>query len=339
MKTIHRWTDQDHRFVREHYREENRDHLTLEALAAALDTTPLAVRGEVIKLRLCKTTRRWSDKDLAFLNDYVGIMSDEQLARHFDRTPNAIHLALVRRLTGINHKTNIYTARSLARLFGIGCSKTIVAWHSKDFLKGKRSPVHCGKTFMWGFLYEDIVKCLRRRPWLVSIDRMEESYFRSIVQEQWDKNPWYSCREAAPLLGIKDHNAVQRYIRSGWLPAVRKPSGGTWEWIIRKRAIDAFLEDDPRSEHRRKAFDKSRRNQRRKFLTRRTYWAKKMATAVMRGRGVRVNRCPIGRQVCHLVCHFRNEDKCHYQGPIGRTLSRAKREKKGGNAENKRPFC
>jgi len=328
MKTIHRWTDQDKDFLREHYCGENRNHLTLEALAAALDITPIAVRGVVINLRLCKTAKRWSGKDLAFLNDNVGIMSDDALARHFGRTRNSIKLAMKRRLHNCNHKTNFYTARDIARLFGIGCSKTIVAWRSKGFLKGERSPVHCGKTFMWGFLYEDIVKCLRRRPWLVEIKRMEESYFRSIVQEEWNKNPWYNCEQAAPLLGVKDHNAVKRYIHRRWLPAVRKPAGGTWEWIIRKTAVDAFLKDDPRSDHRRQAYAKSRRNHGRKFLISRTYWAKRMVTAPMRGRGVRVNRCPIGREVCHLVCHFRNEDKCHYQGPIGRTLSRAKRKKK-----------
>jgi len=270
---------------------------------------------------LVKTTKRWSDEELAFLNDNIGLLSDEQLCRHFKRTPNAIKLAAKRRLNGVNHKTNFYTGRDLARLFGIACSKTIVAWHSKGFLKGKRSPVHCGKTLMWGFLYEDIVECLRRRPWLVSIKRIERSFFRTIVLEEWDKNPWYTCDQAAPLFGLKDDNAVKRYLRRGWLPAERKPSGGTWQWVIRKKDIDLFLENDPRPEHRRQEYAKSKRNFWRKFHIKRTYWAKKMATIPMSGEGVRVNRCPIGREVCHFACYFRKEDKCHFGGPRGRELA------------------
>ncbi|MDP2730280.1 MAG: hypothetical protein Q8O55_07350 [Dehalococcoidales bacterium] len=93
------------------------------------------------------------------------------------------------------------------------------------------------------------MKCLRRRPWLVKPDSMPQSYFRSLVREEWERDPWYSCVEAQRFLGLHDEhaNAVHRYIRRGWIKAERKPgAGGLGEYVIRKSAIDYFIKNDPR---------------------------------------------------------------------------------------------
>lgn len=81
-----------------------------------------------------------------------------------------------------------------------------------------------------------------------------------MVKEEWDRDPWFTSQEAAPKLGLIDHNAVKRYIRRGWLPAERKPGNGSWQgtWIIRQSAIDNLLKKDPRREYRRLALVKSR---------------------------------------------------------------------------------
>lgn len=123
-----------------------------------------------------------------------------------------------------------------------------------------KAPFSYGKNRVWGFTFEAIEECLRKRPWLVDYRKMERSFFRSIVKDAWDRDPWFTSEEAAPKLGLVDHNAVKRYIRRGWLPAVRKPGNGSWQgtWILRQSAIDAFLRDDPRHEHRRLALIKSK---------------------------------------------------------------------------------
>ena len=51
---------------------------------------------------------------------------------------------------------------------------------------------------------------------------MERSYFRSLVKEVRDEDPWFTCDEVAPKLGLVDPNAVKRYIHRGWLPAERQ---------------------------------------------------------------------------------------------------------------------
>jgi hypothetical protein len=113
---------------------------------------------------------------------------------------------------------------------------------------------------VWGFTYEAIEECLRKRPWLVDFRKMERSFFRSIVKDAWDEDPWFTSEEAAPKLGLIDPNAIKRYIRRGWLSAERKPTSGAWQgmWIVRQSAIDAFLEDDPRHEYKHLSLVRSR---------------------------------------------------------------------------------
>lgn len=122
---------------------------------------------------------------------------------------------------------------------------------NRGFIKGTRAPFSYGLNRVWSFEYEAIIECIRKRPWLAHIKRMEQSYFRTVALEEYQSNPWYTCGEAAPLLGLVDHNAVQRYIKRGWLRADRKPgAGGLGQYVIRQRDIDVFLLDDPRPGNR-----------------------------------------------------------------------------------------
>lgn len=206
----------------------------------------------------------WTPEELENLSQTYGRQPRAQIAKRLDRTENALKIAAYRKLNGLNQRSNIYTARSVALALGIACSKTIVHWMEKGFIKGKHAPFSYGKTRCWSFEYEDIIACLQARPWLLDPKRMERSYFRTIVREEYKKDPWYNCREAAPFLGLVDINAVHRYITRGWLPAVRRPLVGplgrrSWGWVIRQSDIKKMLLNDPRPGRRRYALLKSRR--------------------------------------------------------------------------------
>lgn len=121
---------------------------------------------------------------------------------------------------------------------------------------------------MWAFQEEDIVTCLRARPWLAVKNRMPEHFFRSIVLEEWKRDPWYSADQAAPFLGRRNRNCVLRYIRDGLLEAERVPrvlvgsSGPDGCWLIRKSAIDKFLAHDTRKADHYRRMVESRRAKR-----------------------------------------------------------------------------
>lgn len=200
---------------------------------------------------LSKNAKHWSDKDLQWLSDNYGLMPDELICRHLKRSYNSIILAAKRKLN-INRKANFYTAWQVAQLLGISCSKIVVWWREKGWLHGEQMTVRCGANHMWGFAEEAVVEALRQRPWLVELKRMQEHYFRSVVKEEWWKDPWHRVDAVAKLMGVKDIYAVHRYIHRGWLPAERQPGGPhQGRWIVRQSTIDAFLANDPRPQHRR----------------------------------------------------------------------------------------
>jgi len=207
--------------------------------------------------------RIWTRAELDYLSDNYGLMPDRALARQLDRPVNGIVIAAKRHLR-INRKANFYTARNVADLLGISCSKAVVWWIRKGWLQGCRSSVSCGGGRMWKFTEDQAVSCLRKRPWLVDLDRMQPGYFRSVVREEWEADPWYTLAEVGELLGLAvcggKCEGVTRYIANGWLKAEKRP-GGPWQgqWIFRRSAVEDFLRNDPRPEHRRAATSAARR--------------------------------------------------------------------------------
>ena len=112
-----------------------------------------------------------------------------------------------------------------------------------------------------------------------------------------------------------------RYIRRGWLPADRRPAGGgLGQYIIRQKAIDAFLQDDPRPGNRSQRGRYNRKKALRKEKQRRYRLRKKMDGVDWRGKGIKVKNCPVGRDFCHQQCPARGESRCHYLGRIGTEL-------------------
>ena len=194
--------------------------------------------------------KNWTPEELDYLGSKYGLISDRSICQHLQRSPNALRIAALRKLDS-NRKMNFYTATELAKVLGIPCAKTLIAWVEARWLKARRSVVQAGGYRAWKFLDKNIEAFLHNKPWLFNPEKMPRHYFRSIVQAEYDKDPWYRCIEAAPLLGVKTDDAVQRYIFNGWLPAEKKP-GGPWQgvWIIRRSSIEHFLANDPRPQHK-----------------------------------------------------------------------------------------
>jgi len=232
--------------------------------------------------KITKWGQPWSEEDLQYLSDTYGLIPNKELAERLHRSEVAM-LGRAGKLH-IRATDNFYTASELARTLGIG-RKPIENWVRKGWLKSSliHHPDIRRENALWSqhgfhdrrlqdfdphrrgpkhhFTEEDVIKCLRQRPWLVDLKCMERHYFHSVVIREWQRDPWYNCQEAAALLGLKADNAVKRYIHRGWLLAERKPGTGSWkgEWIIRRSAIKKFLANDPRPSHRYNAFSKARK--------------------------------------------------------------------------------
>lgn len=114
-----RWIPKEDAALRGHYQGENRNRLTVESLCFYLGRTTAAISGRIAKLELRAHRPRWSPEDLGFLNDNYGIMPAELIAKKLGRSTNALKIISYRKLR-INQRSNIYTARNIAELVGVG---------------------------------------------------------------------------------------------------------------------------------------------------------------------------------------------------------------------------
>jgi len=205
----------------------------------------------------------WTERDLRWLSENYGLLPDREICKHLGRTFSSILLAS-KRLIHINRKMNFYTASEVAREMGVPCSKVITGpWMLHNYIRGKRSHVHCGSTRTWLFTYEDIEKALMKRPWIAHLESMPVNYFRHLVESEYERDPWYSVTEAALLLGVKDGYRAALYIRKGWLKGEFSHTGANnRHWVVRRSAIQKFLDKDPRPEHRRIQLILSKREKR-----------------------------------------------------------------------------
>ena len=198
-------------------------------------------------MRRSKAGTPWTQEDLDYLSEHYGVLPDDVLARRLRRSRTAMKIAVTRKLH-IRRTDSFYTARMLSMLLGRNDGKIIVHWIHWGWLKATRGPTWAGQHEMWNIVEDDIADMLKQRPWLANLQRMEEHYFRSIVKEEWRRDPWYSTAQVAQRLGLKDSETVSHYVRQGWLAA--QPSSNGRAYQIRQSSIESFLENDPRGEHR-----------------------------------------------------------------------------------------
>jgi len=210
-------------------------------------------KGRIEMARESKSRARmpWTKKELEYLSDHYGILPDDILAQRLDRTVGTLKTTVTRKLKGVRRTGAFYTARMLSLILGHKDPRAIALSISHGWLKATKGPPGAGRTKMWNITEEHIVEFLKRRPWLANMTHMEEHYFRSIVREEWKRDPWYSPKQIAPRLGVKTRESVWRYIHKGWLIADKQPGGSEHRgWIIRESAIREFLKNDPRKQYK-----------------------------------------------------------------------------------------
>lgn len=190
--------------------------------------------------------RRWTLEELDYLKDNYGVLTDKTLATRLHRSEDAIRRKAMLGLH-MQHFDNIYNAAELAEALGIPNAYKITRWVKKGWLKARRSSIHIGPYQQWKFSETGVVKCLRKRPWLVMLQPTRQwlisdytHHFFYIVRREWKRDPWYLIRQAARHLGVTATTA-RRYIHRGLLEAEKAPRRQYSVWVIRRSAIDLFL--------------------------------------------------------------------------------------------------
>ena len=186
----------------------------------------------------------WSPEQDDWLRDNYHKYTMKTLSRRLGRTECAIWLR--KRRLNIRRTDGFYTCRALAEIFRCD-PKRIASLYEQGYLTGKRAPYLQGQNRPWVFNEGDVEAFIRTYPWLTQPDKMQEHYFRSMVRDEWARDPWYSCKDAAEIVGIGD-DALQKRLRSGEVPAFQRSPGKAWSrwWIRRTALLTHFKRHDTR---------------------------------------------------------------------------------------------
>jgi len=126
---------------------------------------------------------RWTEQELEYLSDHIGILSYAELARKMNRSENAIKLCRHRRRLPTFHNGNYYSCTLLAQELG-RCRASIRKYHRRGWLTGKKATwkARFGKPPLI-FLEEDIIAFLKEFNRLFNWRSIPNLYFRNKVKE------------------------------------------------------------------------------------------------------------------------------------------------------------
>jgi hypothetical protein len=107
---------------------------------------------------------------------------------------------------------------------------------------------------MWNIDDDSLAQMLKNQPWLPYLPDMPDSYYRRLVEHQWQRDSWFTRQQVAQMLGIKADYHLLRYIKRGWLKGELVPGGrhSNTRWMFRASWVMDFLEKDPRQTYHRK---------------------------------------------------------------------------------------
>lgn len=182
--------------------------------------------------------RDWTERELAYLDAHVGIVSKAQLARALGRSENAITVKAQRR--GLRFRQpqrrgdRPLCAREVADLLGISCAKTVSWWCRAVLLAGEQDDTSVGRGRRWWIARPNLYDFLRDYPWLYDARRIADPglkrYALALSREEY-----LTTRQAAPLLFLANGKSVIQAIYRGDLYAVRRGN-----WLIPRSSIRAY---------------------------------------------------------------------------------------------------
>lgn len=126
---------------------------------------------------------RWTDSELEYLADHVGIMDYTTLSKKLGRSKSAIKLQRCRKKLPTFHNGDYYSYTLLAQELGC-CRASIRKYHQRGWLVGKKATWKA----LFGnaptiFLEDDIVRFLGKFHHLFDWRTITNLYFRNIVRE------------------------------------------------------------------------------------------------------------------------------------------------------------
>ncbi len=219
----------------------------------------LGVRGIAIlapkENRLHKRAKSpaWTEEEDKFLETYLSVLTEKEIADALGRSEMAVHLRWKRDLglTALSKRSDTITAEQIANGLGVD-SKTVHKLIDRDIMPGRRLPLKCcirvvkkidllrfiTNPMNWVYFKPSRVGKKPPRRAAKSYDAKFWAYAHRLVKEQqarWN-DEWWSIGKMARYHGV-DHGVINRAIHLG---LVKATDWGNW-WILKSHATDPSL--------------------------------------------------------------------------------------------------
>ncbi|KKL57727.1 hypothetical protein LCGC14_2232510 [marine sediment metagenome] len=221
--------------------------------------------------------RPWTEEEEEYLTDHYSDRSMAALCRRLRRSVSGINNHKKR--LGVRRTDGFYTARSLGEVFHVD-PKVVAWWVKQGWLTGKKAPYNQGIYRPWVFHEEEVRELIQERPWLFKYARMERHIFRSLVLEQWERDPWYTIKDAARRFNVSDEYLRGVALRGDIQTFQRQPEKKWSKRYVRKSEMERWLAT-------RSSIGRQRQSQAR----RRTLWQKGKPQKVAMTWQLRCPRC------------------------------------------------
>lgn len=187
---------------------------------------------------------RWDERALNRLWDMTEQgMTDEAIARRFRCSPNAIKIVRQRRLKRFRRTEPTWrTAREVAEIFGLGCSKTVTRWIDLGWLPARVGP-SCG-IYRKHWIEELALVDFMANPdaWVAwNPERIMDLDWQEVARQQRGNVVYLTPGQVADRLGVTSR-AVNKWICEDRLPATR------WgNWWVKESDLAGFVPPYDRS--------------------------------------------------------------------------------------------
>ncbi|MDP2660113.1 MAG: hypothetical protein Q8R28_05240, partial [Dehalococcoidia bacterium] len=169
------------------------------------------------------------------------------LAQKLNRSE--LGIVLKKRRLGLHKVDDFYTLQLLGELLLMDSHK--VKWLvQQKYLKGRRAEWTMGLNKVWVVREEDVEAMLRQHPYVVHRPwrDLPESYARTVVEEEWRRDPWHNGPQAAKYAGVHRHT-LNRFLNEGRLTGAQMSPDLKWsKWYVRQSVLDRLKEEMKKQE-------------------------------------------------------------------------------------------
>jgi len=168
--------------------------------------------------------RQWTPEEDAYVRENLGILTEEEMAKHLNRTKVAVHLRWKRDLylTAPSKRDDVLTGMKAAKILNVDSHK-ISSWVDIGMIPGSLMPGDRKIRLISKTSF--LVWACNPDNWVYfDIKKVADPHLKRLLKlraKRWG-DEWWTTRQVADYHGV-DTGDVKRYIKAGWIKSFRLP--------------------------------------------------------------------------------------------------------------------